>query len=129
MTGDDLIIKYFGIIFIIASLVRYYIPTNRYDELDNMGLPHNIDIFIVVFEFAIGFILLFDLYDTIHVLSILLLLLIIGIILIMYNNFNKIMNEFHTVWFYQPSAMSVVLHCTYIFITIFIIMILLNKKS
>jgi hypothetical protein len=123
ISGNDFIIKYFGIIFIIAGVIRYYSPNARKNELINMGLPDGFDYIILLFEIFIGIFLLFNLFDKTVILIIFLLFLIIGTILILINNYNKIISEFNQVWTYQPTAMSVVFHFTYI---IMIIGLLLN---
>ena len=120
---NDFLIKYFGLVFIIAGFVRYYSPIARKKELTDIGLVEGFDYFILLFEIFIGIFLLFNIFDKTVILIIFLLFLIVGTIMILFNNYKKIMNEFLTVWTYQPTAMSVVFHCAYI---LMIIAVLLN---
>jgi hypothetical protein len=123
INGNDFIIKYFGIAFIAAGIVRYYSPIYRKKELNDMGLLNGFDYLIILFEIFIGIFLLFDLYDKTVILIIFLLFLILGTVLIIINNYKRIINEFNEVFLYQPTAMSLVFHCAYI---IMVIGVLLN---
>ena len=120
-------IKYLGLILIATGFIRYYLPNERKKELSDMNLPNNIDYLILLFEIFIGFILILDLFNKQITLIILLLFMIIGTIFILVNNFHSIKTEFNQIWTYQPTAMSVVLHFTYIIIlNIIIINIIKN---
>jgi uncharacterized membrane protein YphA (DoxX/SURF4 family) len=128
INGDYLLIKYFGIMFLLTGIMRYYLPNDRKIELINMGLPNSFDYIILLFEIFVGIFLLFDLYDKIVILMILIIMVSIVTILIVFNNYNKIIGELNQIWTYQPTSMSVVLHLTYILM--FIILLLnLNYKT
>ena len=128
INGDYLLIKYFGIMFLLTGIMRYYLPNDRKIELINMGLPNGSDYIILLFEISVGIFLLFDLYDKTFILMILIIMVSIVTILIVFNNYNKIIGELNQIWTYQPTSMSVVLHLTYILI--FIILLLnLNYKT
>jgi len=126
LNGNYFLIKYLGIIFIIAGILRIFLLKDRKNELHNMNLPNGTDYIIIMFEIICGFILFFNLADISITLSILLLFLILGSLLIIYNNFNSLLKEINTVWTFQPTMMSLVFHFTYI---IMIIGICLNLKQ
>jgi hypothetical protein len=117
-TGTFFLIKYLGIVFLSASLVRASLCKNRQQELISMNLPYNFDILIILFEFMVGMILTFDLFDKKKTLITLLVFLIIGTILMIMNNYNKIINETFEVFFYNPSMESVTFHFTYLIMII-----------
>jgi hypothetical protein len=123
--GNNFLIKYLGIIFIIAGIIRIFLLKDRKNELHNMNLPNGTDCIIIMFEIICGFILFFNLADISITLLILLLFLTIGSLLIIYNNFDNLLKEINTVWTFQPSMMSLTFHFTYI---IMIIGIYLNLK-
>jgi hypothetical protein len=125
LNGNNFLIKYLGIIFIIAGIIRIFLLKDRKNELYNMNLPNGTDYIIIMFEIICGFILFFNLADISVTLLILLLFLILGSLLIIYNNFDNLLKEINTVWTFQPSMMSIVFHFTYI---IMIIGIYLNLK-
>ena len=125
LNGNYFLIKYLGIIFIIAGIIRIFLLKDRKNELYNMNLPNGTDYIIIMFEIICGFILFFNLADISVTLLILLLFLILGSLLIIYNNFDNLLKEIYTVWTFQPSMMSIVFHFTYI---IMIIGIYLNLK-
>jgi len=118
LNGNYFLIKYLGIIFIIAGILRIFLLKDRKNELHNMNLPNGTDYIIIMFEIICGFILFFNLADISITLSILLLFLILGSLLIIYNNFNSLLKEINTVWTFQPTMMSLVFHFTYIIIII-----------
>lgn len=115
--GDNFLIKYLGSIFIIASIIRIYLKDDRNKELINFGLFQGFDYIIILSELLVGIFLLFN-NNKIIFLVYLLIFLITGTILILINNFNKIIGEFSQVWTYQPTAMSLVFHFTYIILII-----------
>jgi len=123
INGNDVLIKYFGIFFIITGVMRYYYPVARKNELKNTGLPEGFDYLIFLFEILIGIFLLFNIFDKTVILIITLFFLIVGTFLILFNNYKKIINDFNEVWTYQPTSMCVVLHSHYI---LMIIVLLLN---
>lgn len=116
--GDNFIVKYLGIVFVSASLIRIYLVNDRKNELVNIGLPYGFDYIIIISELLVGLFLLFDSVNKLTCLIYLLLFLIVGTIFILFNNFNKIIGEFNQIWTFQPTAMSLVLHFTYIIIII-----------
>lgn len=122
-TGTFFLVKYLGIVFLATSLIRACLCKNRQNELIAMNLPKNFDILIILFEFIVGLILTFDLFDKKITLFVLLIFLVIGTVLMLINNYNKIINETFQVFFYNPSIESVVFHFTYL---IMIIGIMLN---
>ena len=127
--GTSLLIKYFGLIFIIASLMRLCLYKNRKDELKALNVPNNCDILIILFEFMVGIILIFDIYDKKNTLIMLLIFILFGTMLILINNFDKILNEFFDVFTYQPSMQSVAFHFIYMVIIIAIILNLNCESS
>jgi len=64
LDGNQFLIKYFGIIFILAGIIRIFLPTERKKELINMNLIDNFDIVIILIEIIFGFMLLFNLGDN-----------------------------------------------------------------
>lgn len=127
ISGNDFLIKYFGIIFILAGLIRIILVNERNDEMKNAGVHNNFGYFIISFEIIVGLTLLFELFDTSMTLIAVLLFLIIATLLIIINNFNKIISDCHLVWMYQPTSMCVVLHLAYI-VTIIGLLLNLNQK-
>lgn len=123
--GTFFLIKYLGVIFIITSFIRTCFYENRQNELSAMNLPKYFDILIILFEFITGLILTFDLFDKKKTLILLMIFIIVGTILIIANNFNKLMNEKYQTFFYNPSIESVTFHFTYL---IMIIGIILNLQ-
>lgn len=116
--GNDFLIKYLGLIFILTGIIRYFLYDDRKKELNSINLPNGFDYIIIIFELLIGFILFFNITDRLTTLLILLIFLSIGTILILVNNFNNIISEINTVFTFKPTAMCFVFHLTYIIIII-----------
>lgn len=123
LNGNEFLIKYLGIVFVLASIYRCFIKEQREEELKLLNLPYKFDYLIIIIEFIFGVILLFFKDHVIITLELFLLFLIIGCVSILINNFDSIMNEFSLVWTFQSTSMSLVFHLTYI---VMIIGILLN---
>lgn len=121
-TGTFFLIKYLGIMFLITSLMRICFYNNRQKELNSMNLPSNFDMLIILFEFAMGMILIFDLIDKKKSLILLLFFLVLGTILIIMNNYNKILSETFDIFFYNPSMECVTLHFTYMVLILGIVL-------
>ena len=48
ISGNEFMIKYLGIIFILVGIIRYNLPTARKIELTNLGLPNCFDYIILI---------------------------------------------------------------------------------
>jgi hypothetical protein len=127
--GNDFLIKYLGLIFVLAGIIRYFLYDDRKKELNSMNLPNGFDYIIIIFELIIGFTLFFNITDRLTTLLIFLIFLSIGTILILVNNFNNIISEINTVFTFQPTAMCFVFHFTYIIMIIGICLNLSNTSK
>jgi uncharacterized membrane protein YphA (DoxX/SURF4 family) len=113
----DILIYYLGLVFILASLHRIYLKTQREEEAyEILKLPKYFDILIIIFEFTVGILLLTNFKYKLHALFLLMIFLIIGSILIIIHNLDKLLMTYHEIWTYQPTSMSFVLHLAYIVI-------------
>jgi uncharacterized membrane protein YphA (DoxX/SURF4 family) len=113
----DILIYYLGLVFIFASIHRIYLKSQREEEAyEVLKLPKYSDIFIIIFEFTVGVLLLTNFKYKLHALFLLMVFLIIGSILIIIHNMDKLLETYHEIWTYQPTSMSFVLHLAYIVI-------------
>jgi len=118
----DILIYYFGIVFIFASIHRMYLKSQREEEAYKfLKLPPFFDIFIIIFELAIGILLLTNFKYKLQALLLLLIFLIIGSILIIVNNTDELLKTYNEIWTFQPTSMSFSLHLTYIVVIIAIL--------
>ncbi len=114
----DFLIKILGILFLTTSVYRIGIKEQREEELKNFGLLENFDYLIIIIEFLIGYSLLFlPKYEKIT-LQILFIFIICACVLILIRKLPKLLNEFDSVFTFQPTFMSWVLHLTYLIIVI-----------
>jgi len=118
LKGNDFIIKFLGLVFILTGVFRYFLYDGRKQELINMNLPDGFDYIIIIFELMVGFVLFFDIGNKLTTLLIVLIFLTMGTILIIINNFNNLIQDANSVWIFQPTAMCVILHFTYIIMII-----------
>ena len=126
MSLKDILIYYLGIVFILVSIHRMYLKSQREEEIYKvLKLPPFSDIFIIIFEFTVGVLLLTNFKYKLHALLFLLIFLIVGSILIIINNMDELLKTYHEIWTYQPTSMSFVLHLAYI---VMIIAILYESK-
>lgn len=116
--GNDLLIKFLGLVVILAGISRCFLYGDRKQELNNINLPNGFDYIIIIFELIIGFSLFFDFTNKLTTLIILLIFLSIGTILIIINNFDNLIKEMNSIFTFQPTPTSVTLHFTYIIMII-----------
>jgi hypothetical protein len=118
-----MIILYLGIVFIAASIHRFFLKSARKEELEIMKLPKHFDIFIYVFEFIVGVLLLSSapLFYKKVVLGLLLVFLLVGCGLILAFNFKKLIATYKDVFTFQPTAMSYCMHVAYVVMIISVI--------
>ena len=116
-TLKDILIYYLGLVFILASLHRIYLKSQREEEAYKvLKLPNHFDILIIIFEFTVGVLLLTNFKYKLHALFLLFIFLIVFSILIIIYNMDKLLETYHEIWTYQPTSMSFVLHLAYIVI-------------
>ena len=119
----NIIVYYLGIVFVFASIQRFFLKKDRKEELETMKLPKHFDIFIYGFEMLVGLILLSRIpffYKRI-VLGLLLCFLLVGCGLIVLYNYKKLLATFTEIFTFQPTAMSYVLHVAYVVMIISVI--------
>jgi len=115
--NESILIRYLGLVFIVASLHRVFLVEQRLHEQNHvLKLPNYANIFIIVFEFIVGIMCLLKLKYYKNVLLLLMIFLIVGTLIIFFHNYNKIMEDYFQIYSYQPTSMSVVVHLTYIVI-------------
>ena len=114
-------IRFLGILFIIVAFHRFMYKKDREKERITLGLPKYSDIFIMLFEFIIGILLLLNLSYKKLILEIFLGFFIIGCIIIFMRNYKKIMSTYHEIWTFQPTAMCFSMHLYIIFIVLILI--------
>jgi uncharacterized membrane protein YphA (DoxX/SURF4 family) len=118
----ELLTYYLGLVFILASIHRIYLKSQREEEAyEILKLPPFSDIAIIIFEFTVGVLLLTNFKYKLYALLMLLIFLIIGSILIMINNMDILLDTYKEIWTYQPTSMSFVLHLAYIVMIIAIL--------
>lgn len=111
----DILIYYLGLVFILASIHRIYLKSQREEEANQvLKLPKYFDILIIIFEFTVGVLLLTNFKYKLYALFLLMIFLIVGSILIIVYNMDKLLETYHEIWTYQPTSMSFVLHLAYI---------------
>jgi len=94
---------------------------DREKERNTLGLPKYSDIFIMLFEFIIGILLLLDVTYKKLILGIFLGFFIIGCIIIFIRNYKKIMSTYPEIWTFQPTAMCFSMHLYIIFIVVILL--------
>jgi len=115
MKTKDILTFYLGLVFIFASLHRIGLFENRTREVnEHMQLPPFSDMFIILFEFTVGVLLITNHTYKYHALCLLLIFLIIGSFLIAFYNMDTLLATYNEIWTYQPTSMSFVLHLAYI---------------
>lgn len=116
-----------GVVFLTASILRILCKECRKNELKYLGLQklNPLDSIvaysIIIFELLIGIYLInpnLDVNSEYYRLIIksLVYVLPVTMIMILYNNFDKVINSFWDICTYQPTTMSIVLHLTYFII-------------
>ena len=117
MKLKNILIYYIGLVFIFASLHRLFLKSDREEEIKEVfKLPKNFDYLIIIFEFITGILLLINFKYKIYVLFILFLFLILFTLILIYNNFTKLLNSYNEIFTYKPTMTSLFLHITYIII-------------
>jgi len=115
---NNLMIPFIGLIFIITSITRLTIEEQRKKELIYFNLPDNFDYFIIIFELVIGCNLLFNPQYNDITLKILFIFILFAILLTLMNNFDKLWEDRINVFTFQPTITSFMLHVTYLFIVL-----------
>ncbi len=115
---ENFLIKMLGFLFVGTSLYRLTIEKQRKEELVNFGLPDGFDYLIIGLEFCIGYSLLFLPQYKKITLQILLVFILLACIIMLIKNFDKIYINKDSVFTFQPTAMSLVLHLTYLLIIV-----------
>jgi hypothetical protein len=97
-------IYYLGIVFVVASLHRFFLKKDRGEELVRFRLPKHFDVLIYTFEFIVGIILLTGVPFTIKRIALvfLLLFLLSGCILMLFYHYKIILLK---ILFYVGSGM------------------------
>ena len=114
---NTLLIKYFGIIYIIAAIHRFILKDQRLIERDiTLKLPVHFDLLIIIFELIAGILLLSnnDYQFKIKVLKFLFLFIFFGCIIAFINNYDKILSSYHELWTLKPTALSFSYHLIYL---------------
>ena len=117
---NNLMIPFIGLIFIITSITRLTIEEQRKKELIYFNLPDNFDYFIIIFELVVGCNLLFN--SQYNDITLKILFILFAILLILINNFDKLWEDRINVFTFQPTITSFMLHVTYLFIVLGLIM-------
>lgn len=116
-------IKVLGGIMIIISLHRafYLTSEDRVAEINNLGLDSNFSSVIIICQIIMGVLLLSNRKSKKLLLQISLLSIVANCLLMLRNNYNKILSTYKDIWTFQPTAMSYSLHLLYIFIIVILL--------
>jgi hypothetical protein len=116
-------IKVLGVIIIIISLHRafYLTSEDRVAEINHLGLHSSFSSVIIICEIIMGALLLSNMESKKLLLQISLLFIVLNCLLMLYNNYNKILSTYKDIWTFQPTAMSYSLHLLYIFIIVILL--------
>lgn len=114
---------YLGIVFVIASIHRFFLKKDRMEEMERLHLPKYFDIIIYSFEMIIGLILLSNLPFYVKRIGLILLLifLLIGCFLTLLYRYKDIIKTYTEVFTFQPTCMSYCMHLAYIVIILTLI--------
>ena len=124
MNKINILIKFLGLVFLMAGLHRIYYKTQREEEMNILlKLPKYTDFLIMLIEISAGILLIMDCY-VINVLYILLIMTSLGLLLLLYNHYEKILNTYNELFTLKADSLSVFLHITYIIIMIYIILVI-----
>ena len=127
MENIILLIKFIGIVFFSAGIHRIFYKSQREYEIYNLlNLPKYTDILILIFEIVGGIILLFDLKYVKETLIALLVFCSMGVLLLLINNFDKIMSTYNELFTLKADSLSFFLHITYLLIIVYILLSLKN---
>lgn len=121
--NSSILVRYLGIVFILAALHRIFLVEQRLHEQNHvLKFPRYTNIIIIFFELIIGIMCLFKLKYYKNALLFLMICLILFTLIIIFNNYDKIMENYFHIYTYQPTSMSVVLHVTYIVIMVAVLL-------
>ena len=111
---------YLGLVFIVASIHRFFLKKNREEEIERFHLPKYFDIIIYSFEFTVGVILLSSLPFFIKRIALILLLcfLLVGCGLMVFYHYKDLLKTYSDVFTFQPTCMSYCMHLAYIVIIV-----------
>ena len=114
---------YLGLVFVIASIHRFILKKDRAEELSRFHLPKYFDIFIYLFEFIIGAILLSRLSFFIKriALVVLLVFLVFACGLMIFYHYKELIKSYFDVFTFQSTSMSFFMHIAYIAIILTVI--------
>lgn len=115
---------YLGIVFIVASIHRFFLKKDRMEEVTRLNLPSYFNIFIYSFEFIVGILLLSNVPFFIKrvVLSFLLGFLLVGCGLILFYHYKELIKTYFDVFTFQPTSMSYCMHLAYIVIILTLVL-------
>lgn len=123
---NELLIKLFGLIFLLASFHRMYFTNETLKEINNLNLPKYFINIIIISELIFGIILLSNVNNEKKniILKILFYSIIFMGAILIYNNYDNFIKTYKDLWTYQPNALSIWYHLLYLFI----FYLLLNYK-
>jgi uncharacterized membrane protein YphA (DoxX/SURF4 family) len=114
--------KFIGLVFLLAGIHRIFLKEQREYEVNTLlKLPKYTDYFIIIFEIIAGIIIIFNLSGKNYALWTVTIGASIGTLLLMYNNFPKILSTYNELFSLKDSSLSVCLHITYIVILIYLL--------
>ena len=114
--------KFIGLVFLLAGIHRIFLKEQREYEVNTLlKLPKYADYFIILFEIIAGIIIIFNLSVKNYALWTVIIGVSIGTLLLMYNNFPKILSTYNELFTLKDSSLSVCIHLTYIVILIYLL--------
>lgn len=114
--------KFIGLVFLLAGTHRIFLKEQReYEAQTLLNLPKYSDYVIILMEIIAGCIILFNLPGKKYALWTVAIGATIGTILLLLNNFSKIVSTYTDLFTLKESSLSVCVHLTYIIILIYLL--------
>ena len=114
--------KFIGLVFLLAGIHRIFLKEQReYEAYTLLKLPKYSEYFIIIMEIVAGCIILFNLPGKSYALWTVTIGATIGTLLLLINNFSKILSTYNDLFTLKESSLSVCVHITYIIILIYLL--------
>ncbi len=114
--------KFIGLVFLLAGLHRIFLKNRReYEAYTLLKLPKYTDYLIILIEIVAGLIIIFNLPGKYFALLIVAFIAIVGTLVLLYHNFDDIMETYNDLFTLNKNSLSVCLHVTYIVILFYIL--------
>jgi|LauGreDrversion4_2_1035121.scaffolds.fasta_scaffold316980_1 uncharacterized membrane protein YphA (DoxX/SURF4 family) len=111
--------KFIGFVFLLAGVHRIFLKEQReYEAYKLLKLPKYSDYGIILMEIIAGLIIIFGLPGKTFALWTVAIGATIGTLLLLVNNWEKILSTYNQLFTLNDSSLSVCIHITYIIILI-----------